>query len=441
MLSNKLLHFNTHDNLSQKMWEKPLNSFLPKTIAKPIKVVDFNNLFSFTGGGVRTYHLQKLEYFSTRNDVRYWLIVPSDHDGIDNYGKAKLIHVKATSIPFAPGYRIFLNMFKLRKILQTLQPDLIEVGGPYVDPLMIKFATKKMSSVITGYWHSDYPTAYFKTYASRISHNLGNYFCKLGWSYARKTYGHFDTTFAAADCVLSDLKEHGISNVMQVPLGVDTNLFNPIRRDNDLRYKYGAQNRPLIFFPHRLLWEKGIKEVVEGIPAIAKATGAVFVFAGTGPELPLVKKIASERDDTHYIGYISSPKEMARWYASSDLSYGMSAWETFGLSVVEAMSSGIPLVGANKGAAKDWITRSGCGEVIPHGDTKALINASINLLNRPDLHELGNKGRNFAVEHFSWQNTFDKILGYYRTLIKQKGKERQLSYPPLRLINKVTIPE
>ena len=269
----------------------------------------------------------------------------------------------------------------------------------------------------TGFWHTHYPTAYFEHYGRRVARGVGSGLRRAGWALARRTYAAYDATFAAADCVVDDLLDAGIDRVMQCPLGVDIERFHPRHRDEELRRSVGATDRPLVFFPHRLLDEKGIRQVVEAAPAIASLTGAVFVFAGVGPEQPRVEALTASRDDCHYIGYVESPEQMARWYASSDLTFGLSAWETFGLSIVEAMASGLPVIGADAGAARDWIGRSGAGVTVPHGDAIALLSAAVDLLGRPDLAAVGMRGRAFAERHFSWERTFERQLGYYRMLV------------------------
>jgi alpha-1,6-mannosyltransferase len=386
-------------------------------VRRPLTIADFNNHFSFKGGGVRTYHLRKLAHLAEREDVRYALIVPSDRDEVERHERARIVHLRAPRVPGNTAYRLLLNPFRLRAALRRLRPDVVEVGGPYVDPFLVRLATLGLDTVVSGFWHTHYPSAYFEYYGSRVAPPVGRLLERAGWVLARSTYESYDATFAAADCVIADLREQGIERVIQCPLGTDLDLFNPLRRDLRLRRSVRAEARPLLFFPHRLLAEKGVLELVEAVPAIAAQTGAVFVFAGVGPELPRISRLVRERDDCHYLGYLESADEMARWYASSDLVFGLSAWETFGLSVVEAMASGAPVVGADEGAVRDWIERSGCGVTVRHGDVGALIAATVALLGRSNLADIGRRGREFAERHFSWQRTFERQLTHYRALV------------------------
>lgn len=403
-----------------------------ESVSKSLNIVDFNNNFSFSGGGIRTYHMRKIEYLGQRDDVSYSLIVPSDKNAVEQHGTARIFHVKSPTIPGAEAYRHSFNPFKLERILKQVDPDLIEVGGPYVDPFLVGLVARKFDAVVTGFWHTHYPSAYFEFYGNRISPRVGKLLKKAGWYMARKTFGAYDATFAAADCVIADLKEQGIDRIIQCPLGVDTEHFHPKHYDPQLRLSVGAVDRPLVFFPHRLLQEKGIRQVVEAVPAIAEKTNAVFVFAGTGPEYPLVEKLIDERSDCHYLGYVESRELMARWLASSDLAYGLSAWETFGLSVIESMASGVPIIAADEGAARDWVERARCGVTIPR-TAEDVARATIDLLSRPDLRTLGRRGRQYVARHFSWGNTFERQLGYYRKLVEARRQGRSLEGYPYML--------
>lgn len=401
---------------------------------QPLRIVDFNSMFSFSGGGIRTYHVRKLAYFGERDDVAYHLIVPSDRDEIEEHGSARLYHVATPSALRVRNYSLIIHPRQLARLVSDIQPDIIEAGAPYTDPLLARLLTRRCDAVMVGFWHTHYPTAYLEFYGNRVAQPLGRALARLGWHLAERTYGFFDATIAAADCVVDDLLAAGIERVIQCPLGVDVDVFHPRRRDPERRRELGAsERRPLVFFPHRLLSEKGIIEVVDAVPRIAAATGAVFVFAGTGPESPRVEALCRARDDCHFLGFVDGVDEMARWHASADVSFGLSAWETFGFSVLEAMSSGVPLVAADRGAARDWVSRARCGALVPHGDAEALVQATIDLLQRPDRAEYGQRARAFVTEHFSWERALGRMLDFYRRLVAAHRAGTQLDDFPYRL--------
>jgi len=116
----------------------------------PLRVIDINNFFSSTGGGVRRYHLEKLQALSDDPGLEYHVVVPSDRDEVEHYGRATIHHLPATNA-LGSGYRFLLNPLRLRKLFLRLQPDVIEVGSPYVLPDLVRWAARDLDCRIVGF--------------------------------------------------------------------------------------------------------------------------------------------------------------------------------------------------------------------------------------------------------------------------------------------------
>ena len=88
--------------------------------------------------------------------------------------------------------------------------------------------------------------------------------------------------------------------------------------------------------------------------AACRATlGAQLVLLGDGPLKPQFEALNDRR--IHMPGFLSGRAELARWLASADLYVSGMADETFGVSVVEAQASGLPVVGVAAGAMHDRV--------------------------------------------------------------------------------------
>ena len=399
---------------------------------EPLRILDFNSMFSFSGGGIRTYHMRKLAYFKGRDDVHYHLAVPSDRNHVERHGNAHLHHIRTPPLLQVRNYALIINPRKLLATIDTVRPDLIEAGAPYTDPFIARAIRRHDRGVLTGFWHTHYPSAYLDFYGRRLTPAVGRTLERIGWRLARTAYSIYDAVIVAADCIVDDLLAAGITRIVQCPLGIDIETFHPRHADPTLRASVGASERPLVFFPHRFLAEKGICELVAAVPRIAAATGAIFVFAGHGPEIERVQNLCQTRPDCHHLGFLQTTEELASWFASSDMSFGLSAWETFGFSVIEAMASGLPLIGANRGASNDWITQARCGDTVLHGDADALAEATIALLKRPDRAQLGRNGRDFVVQNLTWDRAFDRMYSYHRWLIDAHRRGQPLTDFPYR---------
>jgi alpha-1,6-mannosyltransferase len=380
-----------------------------------LHLVDVNNFYTRTeGGGVRTYHQQKLRYFQSRSDMRYTLIEPDDRLFDEPLSdNVSIKHVPGT--PIVGTYRLLLDVAVMRRVLHGLQPDLIEIGSPYILPWVVTAAAVGTRAKLMGFWHADYPRAYVERPLARYHPLLGHGGCEVTWWYARQTFRRFWATLAAADCVVDRLWKRGIPRVFQTPLGVDIERYHPSHLDATLRQSVGADDRPLVFFPHRLLEEKGLSALIAAWPRIYQKTNAVLVFAGVGPaKHKLDVFLAQNPPGVHYIGYINDPAEMARWYATVDAVFALSAFETFGLATVEAMASECAVIAANAGAACELVSRAECGKLVGYNDVDAIAEKTIELLTDGSLEQAKKNARLYAERNHSWPAAFDRMVSVYR---------------------------
>ncbi len=383
---------------------------------RPLRVVDVNNFFSATGGGVRRYHLEKLQALSEDPNLEYHVVVPSDRTEVERYGRATIHHLPATNA-LGSGYRFLVNPLRLRRLLKRIQPDVVEVGSPYVLPDIVRFAARGLDCAIVGFWHAHYPVAYAHRPLSRRSPKLAKAAERMAWWWARRTYGRFDTTLAAADCVRSTLEAEGVPGVSYTPLGVDLALFTPTRRDTALRRTWGAGDRDVVMaFPHRLCEEKNLSAMVDAYEIVREARGerVLLVVAGRGPDEALVQDLAARYPgDVHYLGYLPRREDMARLLASVDIVAALSPTETFGLSAAEAMAAGNALIGSEELSVGEMLRESRAGVPVADGDPRAIAEAWLELLQPGRARLLGARAHTFANRHFSWARTFERIVGVY----------------------------
>lgn len=405
---------------------------LEADMTAPLVVCDINNFFSATGGGVRRYHLEKLRALAWREDLEYHVVVPSDRAETERYGRATVHHFPATPMGHS-GYRMMLNPLRLRRLLRTIQPHVIEVGSPYVLPDIVRFATRGLDCRIVGFWHAHYPVAYMRRPIEQLSPSLSRLSEKLGWWWAKRTYGRFDATLAAAGTTLQQLKEVGVQKTARTPLGVDLELFSPMRRDDELRRSWGAgQSDVVLGFPHRLCDEKSLSTLLRAHEIVRSAGYAPhLVFAGGGPDEDKVIELAQRYDEVHFLGYLHGREEVAKLLASVDVVAALSPTETFGLSAAEAMASGAAIIGSEELSIGEMLRESRCGIDVPDRDALALANAWIDLLKPGRARLLGARGAAYAVRAFSWDRSFNKICAVYHDIAAPTSRPLGVSRAPM----------
>jgi alpha-1,6-mannosyltransferase len=121
-------------------------------------------------------------------------------------------------------------------------------------------------------------------------------------------------------------------------------------------------------------------------------------------------------------GYMTDRAELSRWLASADLYVSGMADETFGISIIEAQASGLPVVGVASGAMIDRVTGK-IGRLGPVGDGEAMADNILDVL-RTDHAGMADAARLHALQ-FSWDRSMEALFGrlYPAAFARRAGRE------------------
>jgi alpha-1,6-mannosyltransferase len=371
---------------------------------------DLTQSWSDVGGGVRTYLLHKRRHILESTPHRHLLIIPGRHDEVVTDGRAITVIVASPRVPGSPRYRLMLRNRAVRAALDRFRPDLIECQDAYNLPwAAIGYRRRNPETALVAAYMTDFPTVYVERPLSKflgqpVAGALGR-FC---YRYCGLLYRRFDAVFALSENGgAAKLRSLGIDPVGIVPLGVELGEFGPQCRDPRLRRKLGlGDGQPLLIYVGRLDGEKRPDVVVEAFRALPRELGAKLVLIGEGP---LKAEIATLRDERIIMpGYLKDRAELARWLASADIYASAMADETFGVSIVEAQASGLPVVGVSAGAMLDRVTEA-TGRLGPVGDANAM---AANILAVLSSHRatIAEEARANALQ-FSWDSSMDALFG------------------------------
>lgn len=370
---------------------------------------DLTQSWSEVGGGVRTYLLQKRRHILERTPHRHLLIIPGARDEVIEEERAVTVTIASRHVPGSPNYRLLLRNGAVRAALDRFRPDLIECQDAYNLPWAAIGHRKRFpATALTAIYMTDFPTVYLERPLSKfIGRPLAGLLGRAGYAYCRSLYRRFDAVFALSESGgAAKLRGLGIGGVDVVPLGVDLSDFSRDRRDPALRAELGlSDGQPLLIYVGRLDGEKKPDVVVEAFRKLPKELGARLVLLGEGPLRASIEALG----DPNILmpGYVSGRPELARWLASADIYVSGMADETFGVSIVEAQASGLPVVGVAAGAMIDRVGKSG-GRLGPVGDADAMA-ANILALWHSDRAALAQQARSEALQ-YSWERSMELLF-------------------------------
>jgi glycosyltransferase involved in cell wall biosynthesis len=174
-----------------------------------------------------------------------------------------------------------------------------------------------------------------------------------------------------------------LNDISLVPLGVDDALYRP---DPELR---GRERTRLGIdeSQHLVVWVGRIDPLKRPSDAIAvalavarKLPGVVFALAGAGSELESTRALAAGNPNIRVLGGVDN---IAAFLNAGDVYLSTSAYEGFGLSVAEAMATGLPVVSTEAGGVVDLVEAGVTGHLATIGDVDGLADRVVALLSDP----------------------------------------------------------
>jgi len=175
----------------------------------------------------------------------------------------------------------------------------------------------------------------------------------------------------------------------------------------------------LLIYVGRLDGEKRPDVVVEAFRQLPSSLGAALLLLGDGPYREQFAGCEEER--IFAPGYCRDRSDLAAWLASADLYVSAMADETFGISIIEAQASGLPVVGVAAGAMIDRVP-DGLGLVGTVGDAEAMA-ANILAVLGGDMQAMGEQARAHALQ-FSWDQSMERLFGRVYARARLRAAER-----------------
>ncbi len=379
-------------------------------LSTPRLFCDLTQSWSEVGGGVRTYLLHKRRHILDSTPHRHLMIIPGASDEIIDEGRAITVTIASRHIPGSPNYRMLLRNRAVKAALERFRPDLIECQDAYNLPwIAIAHRKRYPETALVAAYMTDFPTVYVeRPFRKVIGNALAGAASRLCYRYCGRLYGRFDAVFALSENGgATKLRASGVPNVDIVGLGVELGDFGPSRRDARLRSKLGVtDDGPLLIYVGRLDSEKRPDIVVEAFGRLPPELNARLVLIGEGPQREQIAALGDSR--THTIGYLKDRTELAKWLASADIYVSAMADETFGVSIVEAQASGLPVVGIAAGAMIDRVPEH-IGRLGGVGDTAAMAQNILAVWNGDRLRMREDACNEARL--YSWDRSMDALFG------------------------------
>jgi alpha-1,6-mannosyltransferase len=394
-----------------------------------LRVLDVTEFYSETGGGVRTYLHAKCRWAGRHPDVAHAIAVPSHRHRVEVRERSRVYHLPGPRAPASPGYHLLVAARALREVVERERPDIIEIGSPYAAPWLLRGAAARSGARLVAFHHADVMGMATNHLARWAPAYARRWMLAPIRRYLRAAYQPCAAVVAAARAVEAGLRGIGIHPVHLVPLAADADLFHPDRRSAAWRAGVGASpTEPVALSVGRLSFERGLGALLQALPELHRVARLRLVLIGEGH---LRERLEAHADVCPemltVLPYQRDRTRLAEAYASADLYLAPSALETFGLATLEAMASGLPIVGPDAGALRDLVGAAPWGRLFRPGDANDLVRAvkEVLALDGPTASQQARA----AATPYGWDRTWERLFGIYEAVLSQDRPKRS-SRPP-----------
>ncbi len=322
-----------------------------------------------------------------------------------------MFQVPSIPFPLYKEYRVAIPTAKyFDAVLDEFKPDVIHFNSPC--PLAfasLRYGRKHDIPVVATY-HT-----HFLSYARYYKMTALTEAC---WSLYHKLYDNCAQVYVPSMPIMHELEQGNMKNLVFLPHGVDTTMFNPSYYNIEWKKKIGAENKFVALFAGRLVWEKDIRLVAEMNAILRKKyNDFVFVIAGDGPARAELQTLMP---DAIFLGHLNA-QQLATAYASSDVFVFPSRTETFGNVTVEAMACGTIPVCSATGGAVDLIEHGVSGFLVEPGNVNGFVSAVETVLNSPASSDtMAKRAYAFAATQ-SWEKIIQRMMNLYIVAGYQKS--------------------
>ena len=337
--------------------------------------------------------------------------------GMAEYAGAEVVGTAGLPFPFYPElkFNFFRPLFFRR--LHEFSPDIIHL----VDPVILG-ATGLAAA---RFFNKPLISSYHTNLAAYCSHFGFSLLTQPMWLYNRFIHNQCELTFCPSPSTAKMLRAQGFEHLQIWPRGVDASLFFPEQRDESLRSSWLSQreypeDKVVLLYVGRVSWEKNLRLLVNAYREMDHEH-CHLVVVGDGPALAEMQQELQGTPVT-FTGYLSG-EALAKAYASADVFAFPSYTETFGQVVLEAMASGLPVVGLHAEGICDLVSDGQTGllaqmqELSEQERVHVYQQSLYRLIREPQTRQHMREAATVAAGKHTWHEAMEHVVHGYQDVL------------------------
>lgn len=320
------------------------------------------------------------------------------------------VSVPSIPLPHSPDLRVAVPFSpRVTRAVKRFKPDVVHLATAYsLGVIGLRTARLLGVPVVTSF-HACIPDL-LRYYGIRWGG-------ETWWRYLKWFHARVALTFCPSEVTAALLRDRGFKNVRVWAHGVETERFSPAHRCPATRERLGPADTVRLLYVGRLAPEKDLPVLFDAYRRVCAANSRQpvnLIIAGDGVYTSRTR--AQSPPGVSFVGYLEG-EALTRTYASADVFVFPSRAETQGNVVLEAMASGLPVIGMAAGGVLDNVHHEVNGLLCVPGDPRSFAQGILKLVHQPRLRaELGRNARTWA-EGRAWELTLAPLVAGYREAI------------------------
>ncbi len=297
----------------------------------------------------------------------------------------RIFEIPSLPFPFYKSYKVARpQLLTIHHLFDEVDPDVVHVHTPATLGVIGASLARVHSVPCAATYHTLLPE-YFPhlTFgkAKKLMRTIGRLSTK---PYTQAFYNRVDATIAPSTEVAELLRKWKVGNVLVIPNPVDRVFFRKRTPKAKARKIFDLPQDNFIFlYLGRVSFEKRLELLLKAFKLVERKISNTFlVIAGWGPDEVRLKhlkeKLALKR--VKFLGFVESDL-LEACYRAADVFVSPSPTETQGITFVEAMACGLPLIGANTLGAREVIEENDAGILVKPNSVRSLAKAMLKLAN------------------------------------------------------------
>lgn len=377
-----------------------------------MRIALFTEVFLPKIDGVVTRVLRTLDCLA---ELGHEAIVFAPGSPPPSYAGFEVVRVRGVGFrPWYPEITVALPTPRIAERMESFQPDVVHAVNPAWLTAYGVLSARRRDIALLASFHTQLTAYTTKLHLSALTPIADRWVSTL--------HNMADVNLCTSPQMVELARGMGVKRLDLWPKAVDTHTYTPKARTKRMRRRLTDDHpdAPLAVYVGRLSHEKNLDDLLDVVHDLPQVR---FAFVGSGPAADRLKSLFAGTN-TVFTGYLRG-HELAEAYASADIFCFPSTTETLGFAGLEAMASGVPVVGARAGGIPHLFTDGVEGFLVEPHDAAGFTARVHQLAEDPELRaRMGASARAEAEKH-SWLHATQALVGFYEQAMATHGNRRQ----------------